>query len=229
MSSLYRRAQDHAAAFTLAAFALGCVGTFFAVQAFLVNRDQGRDINRITRVQKTACNKNPASRKCAEQRQAVARAEPIKNPCISYQRVTGEQGRNCHRRFVNPERGGAAEPVDQPGFEDSPVPAAGGGHDDAPTSTGNQHVAEPGKGGSGGGSAPGVGGDSGGEEPANPGSTETTPPPPVAEPAEAKPVLEGAGKLLEDSGQTLNEGVGGTVETVQGVGHGVNCLLGGGC
>lgn len=53
-----------------------------------------------TFVTKTACTRDPSSRACAEQRQAVARKEPLKNPCISVQRVTGTKGRNCKRFYV---------------------------------------------------------------------------------------------------------------------------------
>lgn len=77
------------------------VGALFALATiaalgFLVYRGETtRDL-----VQASPCTLSPESRACAEQRQAVARAEPIKNPCISFQRVTGSRGRNCDRRFV---------------------------------------------------------------------------------------------------------------------------------
>lgn len=53
-----------------------------------------------TFVQKTPCTKDATSAACAKIREEVARAEPIRNPCISYQRVTATRGRNCPRRFV---------------------------------------------------------------------------------------------------------------------------------
>lgn len=57
-----------------------------------------------TFVQKTACTRDPSSAACAQVRQEVARAEPIENPCISLQRVSGTKGRNCPRFFI-PHRG----------------------------------------------------------------------------------------------------------------------------
>jgi len=54
----------------------------------------------VTFQAKTACTKDPGGPECAEIRQEVARAEPIKNPCISFQRVTSRRGRNCPGDFT---------------------------------------------------------------------------------------------------------------------------------
>ena len=53
------------------------------------------------------CAENPRGKACAEQRQAVARAEPIRNPCIEHQRVEGTRGRYCPRFFVRRHQDGA--------------------------------------------------------------------------------------------------------------------------
>jgi hypothetical protein len=51
---------------------------------------------------KTACTKDPAGKECAELRLEVAKAEPLRNPCASFQRVTSRRGKNCDRFFVRP-------------------------------------------------------------------------------------------------------------------------------
>ena len=67
---------------------------------------------------KTACTKDPAGRECAEIRLEIAKAEPLRNPCASYQRVTSRRGRNCERFYVQRQRSRG------PSFNRS---AAGGG------------------------------------------------------------------------------------------------------
>ncbi len=57
-----------------------------------------------TFVAKTACTKDPASAACAAIREDVARAEPIRNPCIGYQRVTRTRGRACPKDYVDLRR-----------------------------------------------------------------------------------------------------------------------------
>lgn len=64
---------------------------------------------RLTRVEHSACAQaftsgrpdKKAEALCAVVRAETARHEPIENPCISYQRVTGEQGANCPRFYVH--------------------------------------------------------------------------------------------------------------------------------
>jgi hypothetical protein len=99
---------------------------------------------------KTACGRDANSKACADLRLEVAEAEPLRNPCTSYQRVTGERGRNCERRFVQPQGAdrveaepaeggsdGAREPGEtdtnpdpvpvDPGSEQAPAPPKGDG------------------------------------------------------------------------------------------------------
>jgi hypothetical protein len=66
-------------------------------------RNDSQDVE-VTKIQKTPCNKNPSGEKCADLRLEVARAEPLRNPCASYQRVTSRRGRNCERFYVRPGR-----------------------------------------------------------------------------------------------------------------------------
>ena len=73
--------------------ALFAAGMIAAIGFLAVRGESTRRLN--------PCGADPAGQKCAEQRQAVARAEPIRNPCTSYQRVTGSRGRNCRRFFVD--------------------------------------------------------------------------------------------------------------------------------
>ncbi len=106
---------------------LGVVGTLIYTQE--------------TFVAKTACTRDPTSAACAKIREEIARAEPIRNPCISYQRVTATRGRNCPKDFTGhrahqdrpssatgAELGGdAPQPADEAGQKPSPAPAGGKG------------------------------------------------------------------------------------------------------
>jgi hypothetical protein len=65
---------------------------------------------KLTKFEHSACalsseqpDNRKAFRECAQIRANVNRTEPIENPCISYQRVTGDQGQNCPRRFITPQ------------------------------------------------------------------------------------------------------------------------------
>jgi len=88
--------------------------------AVVVNSRQG---DQITQIQRSPCTSHPAGAACARIRQRVARAEPISNPCISYQRVTGRRGRECPRMLVR-ETGRGAPPGAPAGREPPPSPAA---------------------------------------------------------------------------------------------------------
>ncbi|HET7443284.1 MAG TPA: hypothetical protein VFJ57_01355 [Solirubrobacterales bacterium] len=88
--------------------------------AVIVNSRQG---DQITQIQRSPCTSHPAGAACARIRQRVARAEPISNPCISYQRVTGRRGRECPRMLVR-ETGRGAPPGAPAGREPPPSPAA---------------------------------------------------------------------------------------------------------
>lgn len=94
-----------------------------ALWAVVVNGQQSRD---ITKIQRTPCAAHPAGRACAKLRQRVARAEPIKGPCISYQRVTGSEGANCPRHFLEHRKGVVAQTPHTAPQPASP-PAMGGG------------------------------------------------------------------------------------------------------
>jgi hypothetical protein len=74
---------------------------------------------------KTACGRDASGPECAKLRQEVARAEPITNPCISYQRVTSEKGRNCPKQFVY-RRHRAHPTATQPRFQRGPSGPDGG-------------------------------------------------------------------------------------------------------
>lgn len=81
-----------------------------------------------TFVAKSACTKDPASAACAAIREDVARAEPIRNPCIAHQRVTRTRGRACPKDYIDLRRSGStgAARVREAG-DVGPVPTAGGG------------------------------------------------------------------------------------------------------
>jgi len=69
-----------------------------ATWAVVVN---GRQDTQLTRIEQSACAEDPAGRKCAELRAEIAEAEPLRNPCISHQRVEGTKGRNCPRFYIS--------------------------------------------------------------------------------------------------------------------------------
>lgn len=120
-----------------------------------------------TFVAKTACSQDPSSAECAELRQAIARAEPIKGPCISYQRVTDQRGKNCPQQFVDQEKNrvrlrvgadqgpkGDASQLGPNGSQQVGPRTEGGGEDVAAGKGGEGSPATPGKGGSGQPSTP---------------------------------------------------------------------------
>jgi len=137
----------------------GLVGVGLGAAAIILIGALGLYTNE-TFVTKTPCSRNPASKECAEQRQAVARKEPLKNPCISVQRVTGTKGRNCKRFYVKHgddeggqrlggQAGRTATSVDQvPGS----TPTGGGG---------SSNASGPPKSGPGGATSPGTAGNKG--------------------------------------------------------------------
>lgn len=176
---------------------------------------------------KSACTRNPAGKECAEIRQAVARAEPIAGPCISFQRVTNQRGKNCPEQFVRDKKkrdretqgpvrgGGGASQVGSTGYQVSgPEGGSEGG-------VGN----EKGRGGAGGGSG-------GGQAKPPAGSPTTSDPAPVPSASSPRPspgkssdaagdpesktdsagtvssTLEATGAAVKEAG----EGVGGAVE-----------------
>lgn len=113
----YAWMQANTISLTLAV-ALGAAA--LAITATLENVDQD---TRIRAVERSPCVEHPAGRECAAIRAKVAEAEPLRGPCTSYQRVTGERGRNCPQRFVG---GTPSEVQITPKFgveADSPPPA----------------------------------------------------------------------------------------------------------
>jgi hypothetical protein len=141
-------------------------------------------------VQKTPCTRDATSEACAKIREKVARAEPIRNPCISFQRVTATRGRNCPRDFVWPkhQRQASSKEVQnsEQDAEQTREPAPSNG-------TGGR---KPPKGGNDGGSAPQH---PGGQAPVaapSPGSSgeqnpvSSTPAPGGAAPSGASPLPE---------------------------------------
>lgn len=188
-------------------------------------------------VQKTACSKNPASKECADLRLEVAKAEPLRNPCASYQRVTSRRGRNCKHFYI---------PQLQPGRRKGPESSGGDAPQPGPTGTLQRSPQDGGGGnGAGGGGSdhgPAPGKDSGGQTVApapdpdpvpaptsptasSPGRSSDAPgnPEPPADPPRAVPsALEAAGEAVRETGK-------GAGEAVEGVGKGVDCALRGGC
>src|ERR1044072_2776259 len=72
------------------------------------------------------CLKAPERRECAKVREKVARSEPVRNPCISFQRVEGRRGRNCPRLYVPPRRGEVVLRNPSQAGQPSEPPAGGG-------------------------------------------------------------------------------------------------------
>jgi hypothetical protein len=187
-----------------------------------------------TYVPKSACTKNPASAECAQIRLEIAKAEPLRNPCASYQRVTSRRGRNC-KHFYVPRRSQR-----DPSFRAS---SGGDALDTGSTGTLQPGPHEEGSVGSGkgrGGADDGSGGGQGkaptpspdpGPVPSGPSPQPSpgrssdapgNPDPPPSSPGTVPSTVEGAGGGVKEAG----EGVGGAVE---GVGKGVDCALRGGC
>lgn len=131
--------------FSLVVLMLGVAALGVAVGITFFSTTEAR------RVASSPCVQEPASPECAVDRQAVAEAEPIKNPCISYQRVTSRVGRNCPG-FVfdrTPGGGDASQPASnptagqraEPGLPGSPAP--GRGRSDQRPNRPDRPVAEP--------------------------------------------------------------------------------------
>lgn len=131
--------QDNPATLALVALMVGVVGTVSVVGVAI----RGEETRRI--VTKSPCLSSPEGKPCADLRQEVARAEPIRNPCVSYQRVTRTRGRACPKDFIdlrrqgNPELQANSKEVkileQQPGGG-----AAGDATEPKETPTGNQDV-----------------------------------------------------------------------------------------
>ncbi len=210
------------------AVGIGAVAVFLAISALYFTDQVGQ---RVTRVEQTPCNRNPAGRACAQTRLEVAKAEPLRNPCASFQRVTSRRGPNCDQFYV--ARGGRPDSNQDQGSNSGGVGTAPdpGGSDggSGPVDPGSDPDPSPGKGGGGSGDpkGPGQGGGSGGQAPADP-SPVTPPvvqPPPAAEP---EPDPPGRG-FLNPAIEGVEKGAGEVVGGVGGTAENVGCKLKGTC
>jgi hypothetical protein len=186
------------------------------------------------RVEGQPCTTNPSGAECAEVRLDVAKAEPIRNPCTSFQRVTSRRGRNCDQFYV-PRRDGSrasgSETVN--GTTDSggvgEMPGSDAGQGDAPAGgDGTVDQPKPGKGGSGDPQAPEQGGGGATDTPSTPAAPsipDQSPPPPSPPPAEP---ADESGPIKSTVEDTVNE-VGETVKGVLDGAQGTTCKVLGGC
>ncbi len=212
--------------------AVTCLGTVYAIA---VNVNQGSDItnvhNDVTKIEHTACAKfaqDPgnlkAARECAGLRAQIARSEPIKNPCTSFQRVTGQRGRNCHRFYVSPVRRGGAESLVEPDTGSVPTGASPAATEEGDAVHQPSQGDQPSSPHGGGAHHPGVesqpgevpdntepsqpspGAVSGSEGQTEPGQAPSAPAPePTSpEPAPEHPIREAAGGVLEEAGEAVN-------------------------
>lgn len=185
---------------------------------------------RVTKVEHSACaqatehpNDVAAFRECSLIRASTNRREPIRNPCISYERVTGEKGRNCPQKFTAKPPEVTVTPVAPASADTGTAPAEGGGAIQSPP-TGTQQP------GPQGGGAQHGGGQTGGSEPEPPdppsdtepsasapapiaseapAEPEQTPPPSFpestpSEPAPEHPIASAVGGLVEETGEAAN-------------------------
>lgn len=182
------------------------------------------------------CSESPRGDACSNQREAIARAERLKNPCIQHQRVEGTKGRYCPKFYVHRSRG--------PSF--NAKPSSGG---DAPTGSTGTLLPGPREGGANGDLDPGkqrggAGGGSGGrgESPApspspapvpseststsSPGRSGDAPgdpgPPASPSPGTVPSTLDATGGAVKEVG----EGAG---KAVEGTGKAVDCISRGDC
>lgn len=206
--------------------ALAATALIAAVAGVALRGENTRDL--------TPCGEDPGGTRCAEQRQAVARAEPIRNPCIEHQRVEGTRGRNCPRFYV--KRPGSQGPsfnaggisgTQAPTGEGVNVPTGGdqdgsvqggvggqgdghsGGHKSGPKSTEPSAQADSGDVPADTGADISTPGNSEGN-----GSSESSKANPVAEGVGS--VVDGVGETVQETGQNANETVNGAVEGVTG-------------
>jgi len=87
--------QENPATLAVVAITVGILGTITVGY-------RGETTRHI--VTKSPCLTAPDSAACAAIREDVARAEPIRNPCIGYQRVTRTRGRACPKDFIDLQR-----------------------------------------------------------------------------------------------------------------------------
>lgn len=72
------------------------------------NDDQDVKVTNVTRKVESACTRayesdgldEKSGRECSELGAEIAKGEPLRTPCTSYQRVTSRRGLNCPRFYV---------------------------------------------------------------------------------------------------------------------------------
>lgn len=180
-----------------------------AVGSFVLGLHNSADITNVTRRVDNPCQRatdDPsdriAFRECATVRRAIARREPLANPCISYQRVTGHKGANCQRDFRTASATDAKSSANAPSVPDQ---SPGGDADQTPSQgnqpsgpSGGQQPTGPHEGGSEGAPAPG---NAGSEGPAAPPPSPVASSPAPPEPEPDHPVAE----LLEPVTAPIHE------------------------
>lgn len=184
----------------------------FAVWAVTVNFFQD---TRIVKIERSPCSAHPAGKECASIRAAVALKEPIRNPCISFERVTGNKGENCpghlldDRRAVSGAPGGDALQPGSTGHQ-QPGPRGGGqGKSDhrgveQPTSAPPASPAAP-------------------PSPAPTGSSAGPPSSPPAVAPSAKGALEHAGDTAADAAEGVKETANSATSEVGKAAEGAVC------
>jgi len=117
-SVAYHWLEDNPATGALVAAGLGAAAILLVGALGLYSKE--------TFVTKSACTRDPAGAACAAIRQDIARAEPIRNPCIGYQRVTRTRGRACPKDFIDLRRGRGPEARLTKGVHGSGAGTSGG-------------------------------------------------------------------------------------------------------
>lgn len=225
----YEFGAEHVVTVALVNFVAGAVLTVLVAAGYV--HVEGRVTNVTQRIDSSCqrATEDPSDKKsfaeCAAVRRAIARREPLANPCTSYQRVTGTKGRNCSREYVGASAAGSGG---------HPAPASSPPSSSAPGSTGSGQVSAPqGSSGVGDGSAPGgshhgSGGGGGGSGPESPSPESPAPapqPPPTSPSPEAGSGSTGGKSVITQTLEATGEAVSGTAEVVGGVAEEVTCHL----
>lgn len=205
------------------------VGVSVAVTLLLVG---ALGIFSVTTFQgKTACAQDPAGEECAEQSLDVAKAEPLRNPCASFQRVTARRGRNCDQFYV--PRGGRPDGRQDQGSNSggvgtAPDPGGSGGGSGPVVDGGDAAPAPaPGKGDSEDPQAPGGAG--GTDSPSPPNAPSVPDQSPVVDPPDPEPEAQPNRNVLSPTLEGVQKGTGEIVGGVGGTVDTVRCKLEGTC
>lgn len=254
---LYVWVAERPVAVAFAALALGFVAAFVAVSGILQTRSEVHDVgSRITKIESpclraseepTRLNKKQCresfekavltithAQACAIERKA-GMPKAIRELAAELNVAFSEPcagARLAQEKRRSDERAASALTGDG-GTETAPTSSGGGGGEQTPANPNTGGSVGPGKGGgSGGAPVPGSGGNSGESPTTEPpgsggpsqGTAETSPP--------ESSTGSSAGSLpgtVEAVGKAGGEVVGKAGGAVEGAGHGVNCLLDGGC